>query len=281
MPITLPSTKIVIRGITEPLDIQISDDGGTPVDADSLLLDILDMGGNVRWSDDLSAQGTAIVQHANGLTGYYYYPFGSISEQSASNGEYIARWTISIQGLPNITATQNIKVISPSLMYTIPYFRLLIDKSRKLIDTENDVFLGYTDAQLVMYLEGGIQIINAYQPGNIGFTVDNFPWSDFRHIALESSLMAGVMSQQLFAVDTDLPQYSDQGTNFIIAHQPQLAAFLNQIIQRLDKAIPMMKLQFVTTGSIRVEAGPNFRLAQLLQAAPYGALFRNMFVSGK
>lgn len=278
---SLPSTKIILRGLTEPLDIQVSDDDGTPVEVDGLKIDIIDLGGNVRWSDDIANNPTAIVSEPNNTLGYYFYPFGPLPGQTDSYSEFLARWTITVQGIPPLSVTQNIKIISPTLMYTLPYLRLLIDKSRKYVDVENDVFLGYTDEQLVMFMEGGMQIINTYQPGNIGFTIDNFPWPEFRHIALESALMSGVISQQLFAIDTDIPQYSDQGTNFIIAHQPQLAAFLNQIIQRLDKAIPMMKLQFITTGSIRVEAGPNFRLAQLLQAAPNGALFRNMFVGGR
>jgi hypothetical protein len=130
-----------------------------------------------------------------------------------------------------------------------------------------------------MYMEDGINIINGYQPETVsGFTLGNFPWTTFRHLANETALMAGVLSQQLFAIDTDLPNYSDQGISFIISHQPQLASLFNTIAQRLDKMIPMMKQQFVSTGSIHLEMGPNFRLATLVNAAPNGALFRNLLM---
>ena len=88
------------------------------------------------------------------------------------------------------------------------------------------------------------------------------------------------MSQELFAIDTDIPGYNDQGNSFVIQHQPQLASYLSWLSSRLDKLIPMLKLNFVSAGSLHIEAGPNFRLAQLINAAPAGALFRNVFFKG-
>jgi hypothetical protein len=240
------------------------------------------------WTDTYPAvlPATTNIVKPTGTTGYYYYPFGTIISSPTTNGQtenigdYIFQWIITVSGQPIQTLMQNVKVIDAQTMYNIPYLRLMIDKSRKAVDATNDVFLGYTDAQLVMYMEGGLQIINGYQPEGTSFNLTNYPWQYYRHIANEAALMAGVLSQQLFAIDTDLPNYTDQGTTFVIAHQPQLAALLNQISQRLDKAIPAMKFQFVSTGSIHIEQGPNFRLAQLLTAAPSGSLFRNLYFKG-
>lgn len=71
---------------------------------------------------------------------------------------------------------------------------------------------------------------------------------------------------------------SDQGNAFVINHQPKLAAFSAALAQRLDKLIPSMKLHFVSSGSVKIEAGPSFRINALVQMSPNGALFRNAFL---
>lgn len=277
---SVSSIKIVLMNSTDIVDIQVTDGNGFPTDATVLKLTIMNLGGTVLWSDDVSSLTTNIVK-VNGQQGYYYYPFGVIAAQTASVGQYLFQWQVQTATSLADNIVQNVNVISPMTMSLLPYFRLMIDKSRKLVDPSNDVFLGYTDAQLVMYLEGGIQIINGYQPETSGgFTLDNFPWTTFRHIGLECGLMSGVMSQQLFAIDTDMPNYSDQGISFVISHQPQLASFLQSLAQRLDKAVPAMKLQFVTTGSIHLQMGGGYGLNMLASAAPTGSLFRNMVISG-
>jgi hypothetical protein len=176
---------------------------------------------------------------------------------------------------------KNVKVISHRVCSLLSRLRLIIDKALKYISQNPDspCFLGYSDGQLLTYLEGGLQIINSYQPSG-SFTIDNFPYQAYEFILIETSLIAGVMSQQLFAIDTDIPNWNDQGNTFVIQHQPQLATFLNALLGRLDKLIPMFKLNFVNSGALHIQAGPNFRLTQLINAAPSGALFRNMFFRG-
>jgi hypothetical protein len=282
---SLPSVKTAIVNTVEPIDIQVTDINGNPIDATVLELQILDLGSNILFSDSFTnppVGGSQIVK-PGGTIGYYYYPFGTPLGSPATNTQtdhiqdYIFMWTIASAGSQRTTVMQNVKVISALTCYQIPYLRLMVDKARKVVDPASDVFLGYTDAQLVMFMESGLQIINSYQPESAVFSLDSYPWQAYRHIALESSLMAGVLSQQLFAIDTDMPNYSDQGTAFVIAHQPQLAALLNQICQRLDKNIPNMKMQFVSTGSIHLAAGPSYKMGALLAAAPSGSLFRNVF----
>ncbi len=190
--------------------------------------------------------------------------------------------TSGIDASTELLVTYSVKVISHRIMSLIPKLRLQIDKAVKLVDAadrENPCFLGYTDGQLVNYLESGISIINAYQP-SVQFDVTTFPYGGFEFILIETAMMAGVMSQQLFAVDTDIPSWSDQGNAFVIQHQPQLAAYLNWLSARLDKMIPMFKLNFVTSGSMHIEAGANFRLTTLMNAAPSGSLFRNVLFKG-
>lgn len=176
---------------------------------------------------------------------------------------------------------QVVKIITHRVYGLLQQLRLQIDKALKFVNTdpENPTYLGYTNGQLVTYIEQGLQIINAYQPSGV-FSFDNYPYSSYGFTLIEASLLAGVMSQQLFAVDTDIPNWSDQGNTFVIQHQPQLAQYLNWLSQRLDKMIPMLKLNFVSSGSLHIEAGPNYRLTQLINAAPAGALFRNVFFKG-
>lgn len=279
MATSLSAIKIALVNTVEPIDIQVTDGNGLPQDANILKLNIMDLGSNVIFSDDFFISGTKIIKPVT-TTGYYYYPFGSVlpNTQTSQVMDYIFQWTIASASSQQTTVIQNVKVVSALAMYQVPYLRLMVDKARKVVDPANDVFLGYTDPQLIMYMESAMQIINTYQPEtSLGFTLDNFPWANYRHVALEASLMAGALSQQMFAIDTDVPNYSDQGIAFVIAHQPQLAALFNQIAQRLDKSIPAMKMQFVSTGSIHINAGPSFKLGALLAAAPSGSLFRNMF----
>jgi hypothetical protein len=154
----------------------------------------------------------------------------------------------------------------------------MIDKSRKFVAPESECFLGYTDANLLNYLYGGLQTINAYQP-SLTLTFENFPFT-YKQILIDSSLVVGVMSQQLYAVDTDIPNYSDNGVSFSFQHQPQLASFLNALTQRLDKLIPQMKLQLINSGILHTQLGPNYRMQQLLEAAPNGATFRGIWFAG-
>lgn len=193
--------------------------------------------------------------------------------------ELLLDWQIeTTQGGSYTNSIDKVKVISARSTSFLPEFKLLIDKSRKLIAPSSDCYLGYSDAQLLSYLEGGLGTVNAYQP-SLTFTFENFPFA-YKQVLLDAGLITGVMSQQLYAIDTDIPNYNDQGTSFVIVHQPQLAAFLNQITQRLDRIIPMMKLQLIQPGSLHVQMGPDFRLRQLVEAAPSGSLFRNVFFKG-
>lgn len=277
---SLSAIKIALQNTQEPIDISVSDSNGVPTDATVVKLTVMNIGGNILFTDDFADPTTNIIK-VPGQLGYYYYPLGVLANQTTFVQDLLFQWTIqTATSLPN-SIIQNVEVVSARSLSLLPYFRLMIDKSRKLVDTANDVFLGYTDSQLMMYIKGGIQIINGYQPETAcGFTINNFPWDTFRHIGLETALMSGVMSQQLFAIDTDNPAYSDQGISFTISHAPQLASFLQAVCARLDKAIPLFKLQFVTTGSLHVQMGGGFGLNMLVNASPTGSIFRNMYVSG-
>lgn len=274
--LVLDKNIICLVGATARVSIAIEDNDGNLIDPYLLKLRVLDESNKVifeeQWEDGVPGR----IKRAS--VGKFYADFGrqTPNTETRSPAELMFNWEVQVSETGQITySLQKFKIISAKVAGYLPEFRLMIDKARKLIDINNDCFLGYTDGQLLSYLEGGVQTINAYQP-TVMMDLESFP-SSHRQILLESALVVGVTSQQLFAIDTDIPNYSDQGVSFVISHQPQLASFLNQMTQKLDKLIPMMKLQFVNSGSVHVQLGPNFRLTQLVQASPTGALFRNMF----
>lgn len=208
--------------------------------------------------------------HAN------YAMIRSAPRETDVEGEWIFNWQVRLDTSGEVTSViQKVDVISTKIASLIPDLRLLIDKSRKVIQPVNDCYLGYTDSMLASFLRGGLENINAYQP-SLTFTFADFPLT-YRQILIDSALITGVMSQQLYAIDTDIPAYSDQGTSFVIVHQPQLASFLNQITGRLDRLIPQMKLQLLRSGHLHVQNGPNTRLNTLVESAPSGSLFRNLW----
>jgi hypothetical protein len=266
---------VLINSVTR-LSVKVLDDNGNPVDPAVLKFTLADNSGKAILAVDTTSSR---LIHA-GL-GQYYIDIGNqaVNVETSILNEYLVYWQANVLvSSDTITASQNLTVISYRTKLMLAPLKLMIDKSRKMVDPANDVFLGYSDPQLVSFLAGGIQIINAYQPSGT-FSFETYP-DGFRQLLIESSMMAGVMSQELYAIDTDIPNYNDQGQSFVISHQPQLAAFLSQLAARLDKMIPLMKLNFVTTGSVLVQMNGSYRLNQLLSAAPSGSVFRNVaFVS--
>ena len=262
------------------VSVNTTDHVGTLVDPFSITARLMDLGGTVILEDTWTSliPGTRIVRPS---LGKFYVNLGDVTPNVETNSQQdlMLDWEIELVSGGSINhSVQKIKIITIRAASYLPEFKLLIDKTRKLVDTNEECFLGYTDSQLYSYLEGGLGTINAYQP-TLFFSMDNYPLEQ-KMTLLEAGLIMGTMSQQLFAIDSDLQSYSDNGVSYVLQHQPQLAAFLNQVTQRLDKIIPMMKQCYVSSGALHVSMGPNFKLNTLMQSSPSGSLFRNMFVSG-
>ena len=273
----LNQSLISLVNTTARAAITVEDSTGATTDPWSIHLDFMDLGGGIIFSDDWTSTNVpARIQHNS--IGKFYVDLGSIlpNTETSTIGEFLVNWQIALLNGGTISSVlQKVKFISARTASFLPELKLMIDKSRKLVQPSNEVYLGYSEDQLIGYLQGGLSEINAYQP-SVTFTLESYPLEQ-RQILVNAALIVGVTSQQLYAIDTDIPNYNDQGTSFAISHQPQLAAFLNSLTARLDKLIPMMKLQYLNSGSIHVQQGPNFKLTQLVQAAPSGALFRNAY----
>ncbi len=239
-------------------------------------------------TDEEAEKATRIISPDDG---HYYFPWGdraaaaNLDEQTetADARDVVFLWQAVIgTDTEQRSRAQTIRCITPKTYTMLGPFRDLIDKSRKLVseDPDDPCFLGYSDAQLVEWLIQGVQQINTYEPYPTWCTLDSFPTREYGYLLYQSALVIGVMSQQLFAIDTDIPSYSNSGNTFVIQHGPQLAAFLTQLCARLDKMIPIFKHKFVSIGRLHVEYGPNDRMTQMVQAAPTGSLFRNTYFRG-
>lgn len=276
--LSVEPTMVVLQGTVIRVSVAVQNAAGVAVDPFDLTLDVMDIGGNLLFSD---AFPTPVARLIHPGVGQFYLDFGNqtINNETSYATEWLFNWRVTLSsGGQQQNSIQKVKVIQPRMASLIPDLRLIIDKSKKLAAPDSGCYLGYTDINLVSYIEGGLQTINAYQP-SLTFTIDNFPFT-YKQVLVDAALITGVISQQLYAIDTDIPNYNDQGTSFVITHQAQLAGFLNQITARLDKLIPMMKLQLLSPGSLHIQMGPNYRLSQIMEAAPSGALFRNVFFKG-
>lgn len=275
---------VVLRNTRENISLRLFDaEANLPIDATSLTLSVQYLTGDVLTTADLG--GGRILHPA---TGVYMFPLGdpaiivpSINGTETSIlSDLILAWSIQV-GADADTIIQTVRIVSPVAMEYAGVLRRQIDKAAKQVveDPAKPCYLGYTMGNLIEYLQGGVETWNMYEPYPTFMSVDNFPRM-YRQGLIDAAMIVGVRSQKLFAIDTDVANYSAQGAAFVIQHQPGLAEFLTTLGQELDKRIPIAKLKLVRSGSLHTEMGPNSRLAMLVGMAPTGALFRNFWVSG-
>lgn len=269
---SIAPNAVAILNTVEPISIFYRDANQDPTAVSNIKLVVYDVGNNAFIDDVATA-----ARIANPALGQYTFDLGGISTETASSQKLLFLWTADNQP----ATVQTIAVVSVLTMMSIGQLQNQIDKSRKEVDDDPDepLFLGYSTFQLLSYLEGGLSLINSFQP-TIGWnTVDSFPQAVHGQTLIDAAMLVGIHSQELFAIDTDIPNFSNQGNVFVIEHFPKLESFANSLWQQLMFIVPRMKMQFVNIGSIHVEAGPNYRLMQLLTAASAGSLFRNGFVA--
>ena len=277
--------EIILQNYDQRVNVSLFDATNTPVDATAIKLEVLE-GTKQIFTETVVIPGfTGRVVKPAGTTGEYYINWGdptaavNIPNQTETNKirDLFFVWRmVGATGTEPVVMLQVVKVLDPRTLAFLSPFRLQIDKAVKIVDSSQNIFLGYTDAQLVQYLEGGLNLINVYQP-NTNMTLENFP-STHLQLLVDVATLVALQSQELFAVDTDI-DYSDQGYTFRVGHVQPLAAFMSQLTQRIDRLTPLFKLNFATMGSLHVEAGPSFRMLQLLQASPSGILFRGLLSS--
>lgn len=280
MPVVVatPINVGLINAVTR-IDILVCDAEGTPVNASSVNLTVMRLDNTVVYQ---GAFGGGRI--TNPATGRYSFSIGDIVYTTPTNpetgigGEVLLIWNVAVDNVPISAQVQKIWLVSAYALSLSSDLREVIDKAAKDVDTNpaNPCFLGYTEAQLFTYLFNGLSIWNMYEPFPTFLTLDDFPQL-YRYGLIEAALYVGLTSQELFAVDTDIPNYSAQGTSFVIQHQPALNAIIGRISQRLDKLIPEAKRKLIVYGAAHVQMQANYRFTQLVSSAPSGALFRNLW----
>lgn len=279
----------------EQLRVYLYEDSPLPTltDATALTLRLNARDGSLIYADNLITPPTppGATRIVNESTGVYTFQLGDptlfpLTPGGASNQEtallrtMLATWTgVGTVGSPQGRKRQIVEVVSTEDILLTEQFRQYIDKDVKRVNLESPnrrVRLGYTPFQLYTYLNDGLAAINAYPPYPTFASLSE--WSGLLRWSLfEAALIAGLTAQALYAADTDIPNWSDQGNAFVIDHFPKLTQMLQAIQAKLDALIPKLKFQhFVGGPSGKVEAGPNARLNALIQMSPNGALFRNL-----
>lgn len=271
---------LAIKGFKKRVELAVYDDSGTAVDASQLDLQVQQLDGTVLYEDSWTSPPVAGTRIVHPATGRYYITWGDPDrDEVGTTGKRVFIWSVvGPPGTEEVQRPQTLEVVSTAVVDAIREFRELIDKARKSVSVDPDAFcpLGYTDGMLLQYLRGGLSLINAYQPYPTFCSLDDFP-ALFIQVLYDAALLVGVNAQTLFAVDSDIENYSDQGNSFIINHQPKLAAFAATLTAALSERVPPMKRHLVRTGSAKVEAGPNMRLQTLLNMSPSGVTFRNVY----
>jgi hypothetical protein len=285
---------ICLQNFKKRVSLEVFDDDENPVDATELVLQVQRVGftgnsGSVVYNDDFidpPPGGTRIKKTG---VGQYNIVWGDpkASQNTPANtetdgrGKFLFVWSVvGPNGTEEEQVTQSLEIVTAHMMDRIREFQDQLDKARMQVSVDPKDFcpLGYTEGWLLQYLRGGMTLINSYQPYPTWLSVEDFS-DTFLQTLFDAALVVAVNAQTLFAIASDVEQWSDQGNAFVINHQPKLAAFSQTLAQRLDKIIPQMKLHFVRSGSVKIEAGSNFRINQLVQMAPEGALFRNVFLA--
>jgi hypothetical protein len=225
-----------------------------------------------------SPQPTRLVRQSNGR---YYYPFGLNGVEQTECGLYQAIWDYRIANQFDYeTEWQLIRVIPTSSLELIEDLRLILDKALKYYNEKvpTPTRIGYSTGMLVKYLELGLAGINSQPPYPTWASLELFPKA-YKSLLIKAALYWGVTSQLLYAIDTDITNYSDNGLSYVKQHAPQLAAYLASIKDDLKNDIPKFKMQFVAIGSVVMRNTISYRWDTLIQNAPNGATLRGFFTT--
>lgn len=289
--------ELVRQSSKRRIDVTLLDAEGNPINVEEekdvngdptgeLDLELTDLGGNSvctasYWPISIGeTAGTRRIKRSS--TGKYYIAIGGdgYETETVSTGTHLANWHARTTATAEDTyRTQVIEIVSPRVLSILPHLRLAIDKSWKIVVPSENCYVGYADSQLVLYLIGGLHFINTFPPYPTFSSLDMFPIEYYSEILVNSAMYVGMRSQLNFAIDTDIPSYSDQGHSFVLQHATPLAGYMNHVYQDLSSRIKNFKMKFLTTGMAACEMRFDMSYAALLSTAPFRTLFNNIFMS--
>jgi hypothetical protein len=139
------------------------------------------------------------------------------------------------------------------------------------------LFFGYADANLIFYLERGLQYINFIPPYTV-LNIDLFPFNHNGAILIDAATIAALEAQGIFSIDSDY-DYSLGGNSMVIDHYTKLSNAVAAIVERFQKAVVPFKNQYLTKGFLLHQFMPGgVRDMRFLTALPSG--FWSRMLSG-
>jgi hypothetical protein len=283
-PSTLNLSELVLSSSKKKVEVLLMDDAGTPVDISEVVfpdgsadgeldIKVTNLAGTTLFEEQYwprsNPPGSRLTHNGTGR-----YSFTLTATETADVGTIIAAWHVrQNRDSEDFYRIQVIEIASARVLSVLPRLRLMLDKSVKPVMPSELCLLGYTDGMLVTFLQLGLEKINAAQPYVTWTNLDQFPLSQFSEILVKAAMYQGFMAQTGFAIDTDVPSYSDSGHSFVIDHGSKLMNYLTMLNVQLEKEIPNFKLHFVKSGIIAAELRFGLRFYTMLTSAPSGSLF--------
>ena len=292
-PSTLDSIELVRSNSRRMVDIYLYDSEGELVniveemtsggtEGKGLLeLDITDFSNRVLYSESYwpkAIPDNRRIKHIG--TGHYGIKWGTEDGETANPGTLLFNWTARVStDTEEFYRTQILEVVTPRVLSLLPRMRLQLDKSIKVINPEQFCNLGFSDSQLILYLQNGLSRICTAQPYPSWYSLDAFPIETATELLLSASLVSALESQYLFAVDTDIQSFSDQGHAFQLTHFAPLKGLYDTLVNSLPQRIREFKLQHVQSGTVLTEFRIGYGFWQMVAASPPGSTFRDHYTN--
>lgn len=265
------ATVVTLQGIPKRMKIFFLQDN-VPFNPGVISAEIRDAHGNPVYSGSLLTG--EVKKEADGIF-YLDSPTTTPNLTGTAPNKFMFVWQYSTSiGSEGFFAVSYLYVMSNYVYGWMPRFRLQIDKAVKLVDKE---FIGFTNGELYYYLQGGVEEINTFPPVT-NFTLDGYP-SEYGQLLINSATVVGLISQKLYAVDTDVTAYADQGFSYTLDHFARLNTVMTELLAHIQDQMNRFKMEFSQIGSITVQVVPYYPMSVLLKTAPRGSIFRNLFVS--
>lgn len=184
--------------------------------------------------------------------------------------EYLANVTIDVASGLSFVRNKVVRVVPGTYFKIGAIFRNQIDKANKLL--HHRLQFGYTDAQLITWLDLGTYLINSIPPYT-AFSVASFPFAIYGKILIDAATLAALESQGLFAIDTDF-DYSLGGTALVIDHFTKISGFVENLAAKFNENLKQFKQMFRSKGGALVQTQYGYGFGRFLSVVPPGFFSR-------
>ena len=255
----------VLKGTTRDLTLVIIDPiTGYRSDADQVSLSVFDERDANVHTDVWPSAHTHIVKRDSGV---FSIPFDTTVFKKP---EYLLNVDIQVSTGTSFVRNKVIRVVPGTYFRYGAILRNQVDKANKLL--HNRLQFGYTDDQLIVWLDLGAHLINLVPPYT-AFDVMSFPFGTFGKVLLDAATISALESQGLFSIDTDF-DYSLGGNSLTLNHYTTIAQFLDYLVGRLNDNLMKFKQIYRTKGGTMVQTQYGYGFGRFLSVVPPGFFSR-------